>query len=66
MARKSTTQHYLIQEPSTGLYAAFGPKGARLTYAAHATRFSTARDATIAASTNINDQPHELVRIDRA
>lgn len=65
MARRRSTPQYLIQEPTTGLYAALAARGARLTYAAGATRFDTAAAALVAVSAaGLTEQPHELVRVD--
>lgn len=56
---------YLIQEPTTGLYAAIEGDSARLTYAPHASRFPTHSAAAAAASAaRLTEQPHELVRVD--
>ena len=63
MAHSRFTQQYLIEEPTTGLYITFGPHRAELSATPQASRFTTAR-AAILASTQIVDQPHELVRMD--
>lgn len=55
--------HYLLEEPTTGLYLFFAPHRVQLSAAPNATRFTTAGDA-ILASARIADQPHELVRVD--
>lgn len=55
--------HYLLEEPTTGLYLHFSPHRIELSAAPGATRFSTAGDA-ILASSQIANQPHELVRVD--
>lgn len=57
--------HYLIQQPTTGLYVHFGPHRQTLTAAPDATRFRTATDAVLATQgTAVAEQAHELVRVD--
>lgn len=63
MASSKHSPHYLLEEPTTGLYIFFSPHRIQLSAAPQASRFSTARDATLAAQ-QIHDQPHELVRMD--
>ena len=56
---------YLIEEPTTGLYAVLTPDGPRLARRAKASRFTTARDAVLATQgTAVAEQAHELVRVD--
>lgn len=61
----ANARQYLIQEPTTGLYAKFEADGTRLDYRSNASRFPTPEAALAAVSrAGLNDQPHELVRID--
>ncbi len=64
MARTKHDPAYLVEEPTTGLYAIFNPENTvRLTYRNHATRFQTANAARVAVAEHVGDQPHEIVRV---
>lgn len=64
-SKRGHSSQYLIQEPTTGLYAKFEADGTRLDYKSNASRFTTP-EAAIAAlgRAGLQDQPHELVRVD--
>lgn len=59
-SRRTPASVYLLEEPTTGLYALETDKGLQLAKQPDATRFSTRADALIAAG----DQALEPVRLD--
>lgn len=60
--------HYLIEEPTTGLYLTGRADGShQLATAPRATRFATVQRAALYASAErLTEQPHEIVRVDAA
>lgn len=64
MPRTTQAPQYLLQEPTTGLYILPRADRAILTGDRRRAGFDTRIAAIVTASEHLQDQPHELVRVD--